>query len=360
MVVAGGVALSRFMRLRQPKQVNPAPESLILTPETDIIATRTADGAVHIRWTEPLGEVKIYSGVKPDDIATDTPLATTEAQEVTLTVLDPKLRHYFVLQSDVGRFMVAERVFSLEGAVNFRDLGGYMTEDGRRVRWGCVYRSGTLTNLTDGDLDLLTSGEIKLICDLRTDEEVADEPDRVPDGATYRHIPVRNENAPSRLERLVGMLFKRSQLQQILQDTYTRVTIDENPDVIGDILNAITDKANLPMVIHCAAGKDRTGIVSAILLAVLGVPDETIIADYTLSNHYYENFREIADRAIGHMNRLGFSADSVYPFLVADANTLRVTLNHIRDTYGSIESYLNDKAGVSIEAQGQLRDMLLV
>lgn len=250
------------------------------------------------------------------------------------------------------------RYVALEGGVNFRDLGGYTTQDGRHVRRGLVYRTGTLNRLTAQDWQTVQALGLKLVCDLRSPEEVAAAPDQLPDAAIqYAHIPLQTENENWRL--LQTVLLRPQGIQDILRDSYLRIMIDENPQVFGEVLRRFADPAHLPAIVHCTAGKDRTGVASALLLAVLGVPEDTIIADYTLSNHDFRHFHAYAERALEPVKWMHVTADDLHPLLVADAETMRAVFAHIRARYGSVEAYLEQCAGVDAEVITALRTLFL-
>jgi protein-tyrosine phosphatase len=265
-------------------------------------------------------------------------------------------RPYFLLELDGRRHLVAERVLPLAMGVNFRDVGGYETADGRAVRWGQVYRAGSLAELTDEDVDWLGRLGLRLSCDLRSPEEVAERPDRLPPGARARHTAIAAE--VGRLRRVVTLFRKRHRIQELLLDVYT-VMLDQNGHIFADVIRAAADPANLPLVIHCTAGKDRTGLAAALLLLTLGVPEETVIADYTLSNHAFD---VLAGRMRPEMERLyslGFGEVQVRPFLLAEARTLAAALAHLRRRYGSVEWYLL-RAGLDEAVIERLRETMLI
>ncbi len=165
----------------------------------------------------------------------------------------------------------------LDGASNFRDLGGYRTVDKRVVRDGMVFRSGALHALTDADHQRLRELGVRVAVDLRPPEEQAAEPTNV-SFIRIVHVPLlRGERTsdPSALANGEGYL----------RDRYTEIVLDRAPD-IGVIFQALADEDGLPAIIHCAAGKDRTGVVSAILLLALGVDEPTVLDDYELTSEY--------------------------------------------------------------------------
>jgi protein-tyrosine phosphatase len=146
-----------------------------------------------------------------------------------------------------------------------------------------------------------------------------------------------------------------------MNEMYTRYMVDENGAVYGAILRALADPANLPAIIHCTAGKDRAGLTSALLLAVLGVPDDLIVADYSLSNRYYDTFRTFIAGKFKQPQAFlfGLNIDDFQPLLTANPQTLRLTLDYIREHYGSVEGYLEQKAGVDADIIAALKVNLL-
>lgn len=250
-----------------------------------------------------------------------------------------------------------DRIVKLDSVPNLRDIGGYKTRDGRRVRWGQVYRSGTLSYVTPQDMEALAALGIKLVCDLRSAEEIAQDPDRTPPGAEYAHLPLV---APSEsMARLRALLFNKRKLPLMLVETYTRVMIDGNAALYGGILRRLAEPDNLPALIHCTAGKDRTGIASALLLLALGVPEDVIVADYTLSNLYYDSYLAYITEAIKPIRWLRVKPEDLKPLLLADARSMQAALDHLRAQYGSVEVYLRRAAGVDEEIIARLQANLL-
>lgn len=248
---------------------------------------------------------------------------------------------------------------ALEGVINFRDAGGYTTADGGRVRTGLVFRSGALHNLTENDLKTLHDLNVKLVCDLRSEDERSAEPDKLPPNPapTYLHLPLAGEE--DRRKRLMAILFNRQQLATMMREFYVNTIIEQNAPLYGDILRRFADPANLPAIIHCTAGKDRTGVGVALLLGVLGVPEETIIADYSVSNQYYDRYLEFGRRAVEPISWLRVKAEYLQPLFLADPANLRAVFAHIHARYGSVQVYLRERAGVDDATQARLREVLV-
>jgi protein-tyrosine phosphatase len=170
-----------------------------------------------------------------------------------------------------------DRLVALSGAFNFRDLGGYPTRSGRVTRWGRLFRSDTLHQLTAGDVEILRALGLATIVDLRTSGELgrtgrgpmASEP------IDYRHLSVIREGegeamaapAPPGHELTARYLWY----------------LDRGREALVEALSLLADPARLPLVFHCAAGKDRTGVLAALVLDILGVEPDVIVADYVVT-----------------------------------------------------------------------------
>lgn len=169
-----------------------------------------------------------------------------------------------------------DRLVPLAGAMNFRDPGGCRTADGRTVRWGCVYRSDGLDQLTDADVELLAGRDIRLVCDLRNDREVTEAPSRLPDHPDLRRrrFPIGGDTGEtaSILELILAGDIREFGAKA-MADLYIGV-LEAAAGTFAEVVRLAADPANHPMVFHCTAGKDRTGVAAALLLGALGVGDE--------------------------------------------------------------------------------------
>jgi protein-tyrosine phosphatase len=248
------------------------------------------------------------------------------------------------------------RVLALEGAFNFRDLGGYRTQDGNCLACGKIYRAGALNRLTDGDLDMLGELGIRLFCDLRSFPEVNAQPDRLPASAAYLHLPIFSHDPIGRWR----VLFQRHRLDLLFEQFYSRSIIDHGAPVLGDLLRLAAEPENLPLVFHCTSGKDRTGLAAALLLHLCGVPHLTIVADYTLTNHSIDRFLAEIRLAFAWVPNLpGFSLEQLYPLFSARAELIERAFNHIEDRYGSVDAYLRGPVGLKEAEIAAIRSNLL-
>lgn len=233
----------------------------------------------------------------------------------------------------------------LEGAKNFRDIGGYETSDGRHVRTGLVFRSNKLSSLTDADLEKLTAANVTLDVDLRNMWERDEAPDRIPDGVRYQvadvvsfeHGIAFHEFVPLTLGRALidGIVNGSSDIGQSIGYPFM-VTYRGSDVAFRDLFTAIADNTTGATVYHCSAGKDRTGWSTAILLTLLGVPQETVYEDFLASNTY-----------------LG-SDDAV------EKSWLDAAFAQVNRLYGSVDNYVRKGLGVDQQTIDTLRARLLV
>lgn len=164
----------------------------------DVSVRRTGEDTLRISWktTQKNLRVSLYRGSSPETLQRRVPVKQTKGQNtVTLSKLNPNIPHYFKIVPEAGKaIIIGERRLPLKGTVNSRDLGGYETTDGRRLKRGKIFRSDHLARLTDGDIAFLQRLKIQCVCDFRTSAEVRKRPDRFPvdGGGEYLHLPVNH------------------------------------------------------------------------------------------------------------------------------------------------------------------------
>jgi protein-tyrosine phosphatase len=344
------------------------PLSFLLPLEEPVTVTRSEDNFLHLKWQEPATRTIVHVGTNPDVLSEMAPVVSvSEAREAMVAGLKSAVRHYFRLEFRGGAwdgrsFIVAERTLPLQKGINFRDAGGFYTQAGQMVRWGKLYRSGSISRLTQPDLAYLQRLGIRLVCDFRSLGEREKRPDRLPEvpGLVERPLSMESVDRWERLRGAYTIFFRKGRLDDFLLDGYRRVMIDSNAHHIGEIFQRLADSEQLPALVHCTAGKDRTGLVVALLLLTLGVPEETVLADYTMSNLFYDHFRAGIAADLKQIAPWGISVDDLQDLLLVKAKTLQGALDHLRQNYGSVENYLHEQAGVSDEIINQLRQNWLV
>ncbi len=328
----------------------------------NIKVERTERGDFKITWNPRIinSVISIYAGEAPDAIDFKNPLIrVTNQSGAVLHGLDPSVRHYFAVAPDGGnRIIAAERRVPLEGAFNFRDLGGYGTMDGHRIKWSRIYRSDTLARLTKRDRITLKQIGIKLVCDLRAPAEVRKAPDCLPKDGSIAHInlPIISGN----FDTVTAMEMIKKGETDWLTEAYMikgyKNNIDEYPHIWAALFERLAAPANYPLVFHCTGGKDRAGVCAALILLALGVSEETVIYDHGLSNEF---LADILPKIYNYFSSFGVDKEKLVPYLTAPRAAIIAILDHIRIKYGSAVDYLINKAGVSQETIGLLKQEML-
>ena len=241
------------------------------------------------------------------------------------------------------------RHLGLEGASNFRDLGGYPTEDGRRVRWRHIFRSNHLGMLSEADLTRLKPIGLKKVIDFRGPDEI------------NRHAPCRVRDAdlhvnsidPGISPRLharlaAGDSLSGSDTAAIICDIY-RNYLHAHADNFRLLFDHLLDE-NTPLVFHCAAGKDRTGIAAALILLALGVPRSVILDDYLLTGLHWKVDAE---------HKTDLPPEVAKVLVSVDAAFLHAAFKAIDEDFGGIENYLGEQLGIDPLRQERLRALYL-
>jgi protein-tyrosine phosphatase len=260
------------------------------------------------------------------------------------------------------------RHVALEGQPNFRDVGGYETDDGRTVKWGQVYRSGELPRLSDDDVAHLETMEIETVVSFLTEKEIeARGADRLPDGVT--EVELSMEGNLGDMAALASEARKTGDFSRVSPDLNPeihRMLMAEGREYYAALLREIADPANRPLVFHCSHGVHRTGTATAILLSALGVPWDTVRADYLLSNTYRQeeiNHRLAQLRDL-HAETTGVTPEEVDTtnmdaFYILQAAYIDAALEQAVEDYGSMEVYIREGLGISDEELERLRNELL-
>jgi protein-tyrosine phosphatase len=263
--------------------------------------------------------------------------------------------------SDPGA--VAPVVF-LEGAPNFRDLGGHMTKDGHSVRRGLVFRSGHLAELSDRDVQRLTDLGLRTVVDFRREFEVAlYGRDRLPPDARLVALPI----AAAEMDEPTHDVIRRGDFTALPDlSEASRDFIRHNTESLGAFLHLLAETENLPLVFHCIGGKDRTGVAAALVLAILGVPWARIRADYLRTN-------ELLEPKVGEwLARLDLTQgeggsprpspedlEAFRRFFILEPDYIDAALDEVTNLAGSIEGYVSKELGVKDSTIDHLRSNLL-
>ncbi|WP_283193363.1 tyrosine-protein phosphatase [Rhizobium sp. AN80A] len=226
---------------------------------------------------------------------------------------------------------IYNRLIALEGAHNVRDLGGYRTAGGNSTRWRSILRGDALHDLSAADIEALLGHGLATVIDLRNAHEIAAQanPFVGHDRVRYHNTPVFSALAPVEMMAEASLSFD-------MGDRYCQA-IDKCRPAIAEVLNIIAEAPEGAVLFHCSAGKDRTGVIAALLLANAGVDETTIIEDYaltaTISGPLIARLRQ---RALDR----GMSSTLIDIVLASEPRSMRQALDHIRLHYGSVPDYL--------------------
>ena len=275
----------------------------------------------------------------------------------------------FLIQLSLPAVAATERHVELEGQSNFRDIGGYVTIDGRRVKWGQVYRSGELHKLSDEDVKKLDALGINAVANFLTEREIQSRGhDRLPEGTREIPLPMETGN----LGEMAGVVQEArgtgdfSKVPVELNPEIHRILINEGREYYALLLREIADPANRPIVYHCSHGVHRTGTATAILLSALGVPWETVREDYLLSKKYRA---EEVNRRTSELRLLAADTLLVEPeevdmkninaFYILQPEYIDASLQEAVKQYGSMDNYIRVGLGITDAELANLREQLL-
>ncbi len=234
----------------------------------------------------------------------------------------------------------SRREVKLQGAVNFRDLGGYTTGDGPHVRWDRIYRSADISKLTDPDLDTLKGRYIASVVDLRGVEESKKAPDRLNTGTDYILCPAGSDSSLNDWMKTIASLLSGGDSMMKVYYSNTLFLADRYRPFFQKLLDLPQDQA---LLFHCTAGKDRTGIGAALLLYVLGVPYETIENDYAATDYYWRTANaKMVNMMVQNMH---VNEQVARDMGAARREYIRTTFDMIRKQNGSVDKFLKGPVG---------------
>ena len=243
-----------------------------------------------------------------------------------------------------------ERHYPFEGCFNFRDIGGYLNKDGKRVKKGLYFRAGRQDRMSDQDLLQLSDLKISTQIDLRKPDEVLDQGKGPLEamGAKYINIAVIPEGGSDQLSRLVGDT-------GISGKRYLGY-LDFGPTAWLRLFGILSEVDNLPVVLHCTAGKDRTGVSTAFLLSILGVSRDVIEADYLLTNLDTERQADFIESTVGYPE--GYDRERMIAAAGVPETAMKDFLDGVESKWGNVVEYLK-KIGITPEQMDMIRNNFL-
>lgn len=309
-----------------------------ISEDITIIREKTTKSASIQIYTD--GKWLLYAGPSADEINFSEPVAQgIDSGTFPLNVTNAA-PSYFVIVTEKGTAIVADRHLPMTGGYNFRDMGGYKNAEGKYVKWGKVFRSDDLHNLTDADLEYLTAIPLISIVDFRSEEEMQMGADKNPSSVKTNYPYSIN---PGNLMEVV-----KKDISKMTSEYADSLMMDMNVMLVSDtacsnrykeFFALLQNEDNVPLMFHCSAGKDRTGMAAALFLSSLGVYEQTILKDYLLSNIYLAN----------KYGKLKAENPALKSFFEVKPEFLQAGLDKIKKDHGSVENYLTNVLNVDIQ-----------
>lgn len=291
------------------------------------------------------GVWKLYAGNTIDNIDLKIPILEGEEPGIFPLDVSTSARSYFKLITPDKEIFLAEKHLPMAGGYNFRDMGGFKTDSGKYVKWGKLFRADELSGLTDEDINYLSAIPITSIVDFRAISETRRSRDKLPSSVRFLHpLPITPGNLSS--EGIQANLLKTN--INIHMKQMNRLLVSEAACVKAYriFFTIIQNSLSAPLIFHCSAGKDRTGMAAALLLFALGVDEETIKQDYLSSKIY------LADKYDAFIAKY----PKAEPIFTVKRTFIQAGINQIKREHGTIENFLTKTLRVDIE---KIRQMYL-
>lgn len=252
------------------------------------------------------------------------------------------------------------RAPDMESVWNFRDLGGYQSLDGRRLKWQLVFRSGHLAKLNDGDQQRIQGYPITQIHDLRRDKERDEFPSQLSGDIRFFHYELSAASVGMFVEQLAAGELNLAKSHALMVEAY-REFISGCFEQFSQVIHRVGQLGTGAVLFHCMAGKDRTGLAIALLLLVLDIPRKTIIEDYLLTLEYFP-----VDRALQFLSRRmalqGLDIKDLVaakPYCTVHSDYINAAFDEIDQKFGGDREYIRNQLKVSQELQEKIKELLL-
>lgn len=291
------------------------------------------------------GKWELYAGNSVDNIDFSNPILEGANSGTFSIAVNDTARSYFEIVTPEGSAIISERHLPMQGGYNFRDLGGIKNTEGKYIKWGKVFRSDDLHNLTNADLRYLANIPLISIVDFRSDAEIKIAEDKVPTSVkedyAFSIVPGDvldfADFANLSIEQMDSVMMKLN---------ISLVTDSSCIDQYRKYFDLLQNSNDVPLMFHCSAGKDRTGMGAALFLSALGVDEETIMKDYMASNVY------LADKYSDQIAK----QPNLKSLFEVKPQFIKAGLDQIKKDHGSVENYLTNVLRVDL---AKMKEMYL-
>lgn len=328
-------------------------------PDIYYYCDRDRAGNYVLKWevspTSPEDKIKIYMSDN-DSVFSEPPVMETMVSDYVahIPVQDSLTRKFFRLKvNKTFSGIISNHVFRMDNMQNLRDLGGYFTNEKQQIRWGKIFRSGDLAEITNKDYKIIESLGIKTIIDFRDIGEYENSPDLYT-APNMIHFPIASGNRAYIRDKILDGTFYRGDAILFTQDMY-KTMIEKYSEEYARFFEVLSDKNNYPILYHGFLGKDRTGLASYFLLRALGIPNDANEDDYLLSNLYISE-----QMVMGEARYLPEQMQEAATVVCkADISYLRYAISCMENKSGSVDKYMEQELRLTEAKKEKLRAILL-
>lgn len=324
------------------------------------VVEKEPEGDLLLKWEvspDREGVIDIYSSQTDSTLDSFTQLASANVADQVMRInsTDTGLRVFFILRTaGVHSGVVANRVIDMDNIKNFRDIGGYFTVDNYQVRWGEMYRSADLSSATLRDQDKIRRLNIKTVVDFRSEKTAKRYPILLHPSINKVSLPLGPMDATKLDEQVSKGDFDRSDAIRYVQDSYVDI-LENHKEQFSELFDLLANDSSYPVLLAGSLGKDGVGLVSYLILHVLGVSPVVLEQDYMLSNQLIDPAKEKIDAT----NLSEPMQEAVTAMLSVNRAYLNYAIDHINKTYGSVDGYLEKELQVTSDKRELLRKHLL-
>lgn len=248
---------------------------------------------------------------------------------------------------------LGKRLIQLENSINIRDIGGYTGMDGRKIKWRKIIRSEELAHLSDKDVAYFAALRLKHVFDFRNKSKSERQADRLPKTAEYHLLPIFSSSD-------MGLDHKDftqpGVVDEFMRHIY-KIQTEDRAQCFAEVLKYLTESSEYPILYHCTNGKDRTGFMTYLILSILGVPEDVILSDYTLTNLTFDESYNLLGNIMSE--ELGIENYHLWEFYGVKPDWLKISMDYVNSNFGNVETYLMEKTDLREKDFKKIRDNLL-
>lgn len=248
---------------------------------------------------------------------------------------------------------LGKRLIKLENSINIRDVGGYTGVDGRKIKWRKVIRSEELAHLSDKDVGYFAALRLKHVFDFRNESKAKRQVDRLPKTAEYHLLPIFSG---SDMKLKQKDFTQPGAVDEFMRHIYKTQT-EDRAQCFAEVLKYLTEASEYPLLYHCTNGKDRTGFMTYLILSILGVNEDVILSDYSLTNLTFDESYNLLGNIMSE--ELGIENYHLWEFYGVKPDWLKISMDYVNTNFGNVETYLMEKTDLREKDFKKIRDNLL-